>query len=284
VASILVNAVVLAALAFAIGCAGYFASFLFMRAHVEPRPIASTLREMMREAFWVAMTQPIAPLWYLVGRRMGTASGVPVVFVHGYMQNRGCFVALARALAKGNVGPLYGFNYNWLLGIPESAKRLGDFVEGVCAEHAANEVNLVCHSMGGVIAMEYVHSDAGRRRVNKCVTIASPHAGVAYTGPVIGLGGAQLRRGCAYMVDASARPVAVPCLSIYSTHDNIVNPPATSALTHRGGTDKIVPHLGHLSLLFSNQVIAEVVRYLKEGEGRGGRTSPAPDGPLISGS
>jgi pimeloyl-ACP methyl ester carboxylesterase len=263
VVSVFENAVALVVLAFAIGCAVYFVSFLLMRGHVEPRPLAYTLREVLREAFWVLVTQPIAPLWYFVGRRMGKATGVPIVFVHGYMQNRGCFFAIARALGKERVGPLHGFNYNWLLGIGETAKRLGDFVEGVRAEHGASAVDLVCHSMGGVVAMEYVHSEAGRDRVRRCVTIASPHAGVAYTGPMVGVGGAQLRRGCAYMVNASARPVAVPCLSIYSTHDNVVNPPATSALGHRGGTDRIVPHLGHLSILFSDDVITEVVRFLK---------------------
>ncbi len=64
--------------------------------------------------FGPTVSQPLMPLFYAVGRRMGSGSGdVPVVCVHGYMQNRVDFVALARQLERSGAGPIYGFNYPW---------------------------------------------------------------------------------------------------------------------------------------------------------------------------
>ena len=71
---------------------------------------------------------------------------------------------------------------------PEYGREAGvtaRFVEAVCAETGAAQVDLVCHSLGGVVALEYIH-DAGAKRVRRCVTVASPHAGVAWKGPILG--------------------------------------------------------------------------------------------------
>ena len=255
-----------ACLAFGAGVLVYVvASFALMRAHTAGRPLRSTLRAALTESAWAILTQPLLPLWYVLGRRMGgprgRGHGVPVVFVHGYFQNRVCFLGLAHALQRRRPVPLYGFNYPWTDLVDRNAGRLARFVEQVCVECDVPQVDLVCHSLGGVVAVDYVH-EAGAARVRRLVTIASPHAGVAWRGPIPGTIGSQLRRGCAYLRDREGRRIAIPCLSIYSTHDNVVHPPLTSALTSRGGRDLMVDDVGHLSILFSPRVHNEVVGFL----------------------
>ena len=238
-------------------------SFGLMLRHTEPRPKLALLREMSRELFWVMLTQPIAPLWYLVGRRMGRGrGGAPVVSVHWYRQNRIDFVWIARRLRAAAVGPMYGFNYPWMLAIGACASRLDRFVEAICAETGAEHVDLVCHSMGGVVATEYMQNAS--RRVRRCVTIASPHGGIAWRGPVIGRGIAQLRAGSEYLAVASDRPLPVPTLSIHSTHDNVVHPPTSSRLQHRGGADFVVEGRGHFAILFAAQTSARLASFLGE--------------------
>ena len=248
----------------ALGIFGYVAgSFFLMRGYTEHRDWSASFRAALRETFWVFLTQPLLPLYFFFGRRMGRGDGHPVVFVHGYMQNRVNFLGLARALTRAHVGPLYGFNYPFTSDIVESAKRLARFVEVVCRETGKSQVDLVAHSLGGLVALEYMHSDEGRAIVRRCITVASPHAGVTWRGPVIGLAGTQMRQGGVYLKERAERVLGIPTLSIFSTHDNIVHPPATSALAARGGVDFEVRDLGHLAILFAPEVAAEVTRFLR---------------------
>lgn len=258
-----VVAVVVLALALGIGVY-VLGSFLLMRSHVKERPYGVSLRELARETFWSGLSQPLVPLYYLVGARLGRGSGVPIVFVHGYMQNRVDFVYLARLLRRRGLGPMFGFNYPWFSSIPRNAARLDRFVAKVCAETGAKAVDLVCHSMGGLVAMEMLRQEADRSKlkVRRCVTIATPHAGVVWQGPIIGFEGTSLRKG-SKLLDAHAQAkLAVPCLSIYSTHDNVVHPPETSSLARRGGRDLEVHGLAHLAILFSPAVAGHVADFL----------------------
>jgi pimeloyl-ACP methyl ester carboxylesterase len=244
-------------------------SFLLMRPHVAPRPEHRALREALREAMWVWLTQPLLPLYYFVGRRMappptGTATGTstPVVAIHGYTQNRVDFLGLARACRRAGVGPVYGMNYPWFGSIRGNARRLARFIERVLRETGAPRVDLVAHSLGGLVAMEYLHT-AGSAQVRRIVTIASPHAGVPWQGPIPGKAGDSMRAG---LVAHASKPVPVPCLSVYSTHDNVVHPPSTSELSHRGAQDRAFEHTGHLSILFEQDVLQAVVEFLRAGD------------------
>jgi predicted alpha/beta hydrolase family esterase len=260
------------ALALALGAAVVFATavlayvagtYALMSSHTGSRPWGAVLREAARETFWTLLIQPLLPFGYLVGRRMGgPRTGRPVVFVHGYTQNRVNFLGLARVLGRAGLGPLFGFNYPWHDGIDDNAARLGRFIERVCAETGAAEVDLVTHSMGGLVALEHLHLSKAPR-VRRLVTIAGPHSGVAWRGPLLGRSGTSMRRGCEFIVDRAGRMVGVPVLSIYSTHDNIVHPPSTSSLLARGGEDAMVSAAGHLAILFDARVALRVVEFLR---------------------
>jgi pimeloyl-ACP methyl ester carboxylesterase len=267
-----------------------FGSFWLMGGHVGERQVKRSLRELTRELWITALTQPFLPLFYLFGHRMdalfaqrgreGLAkaaeassdrvapgrAAVPIVFVHGYMQNRVGFIGLARSLARAGLGPMYGFNYPWFVPIASNAKRLERFVERVCEETGSRAVDLVCHSMGGLVALEMMRDEAAHEalKVRRCVTIASPHAGVTWQGPLLGIGAGSLRRGSKLLEAHAAARVTVPVLSVYSTHDNVVHPKESSSLALRGGRDVEVEDLAHLSILFAPEVAAHVAAFLAE--------------------
>lgn len=250
-------------------------SFVLMRPHTTARKLGVSLRELAREAIFAALTQPFLPLFYFVGHRMDPlpsrgrkdfASEVPVVFVHGYMQNRVGFLGLSRALAKRGIGPLFGFNYPWFASIESNARRLERFVDRVCRETDSVAVDLVCHSMGGLVAMEMLRDEARKEtlKVRRCVTIATPHAGVAWRGPIIGVGATSLRRGSKLLEAHAGYTLKLPTLSVFSSHDNIVHPKETSHLVKRGGRDIEVEGIAHLSILFSAAVAQHVASFLLE--------------------
>jgi pimeloyl-ACP methyl ester carboxylesterase len=121
--------------------------------------------------------------------------------------------------------------------------------------------------MGGLVTMEMMRDEARRDRlkVRKCVTIASPHAGVVWRGPILGVGATSLRRGSKLLEAHASHKIGVPCLSIFSTHDNIVFPKETSMLAARGGRDLEVEGVAHLAMLFSPRVADEVASFLSNG-------------------
>lgn len=243
-----------------------FGSFFLMAAHVDPRPGQRHITAMMRELYYVLITQPLIPLYFFIGRRMGRGTGIPVVFVHGYFQNRADFLWLARKFRKASKGPLYGFNYPWFDSIDRNVPRLAQFVDRVCAETGADKVTLVAHSLGGLISLEYAHSPTGTARVAHCITIGTPHAGVKWRGPMLGRVANELREGGTFTVERLERTVIAPTLSIYSTHDNIVHPPSTSELAARGGRDIAIDGLGHLSLLYSPEVARALIAFIDQNE------------------
>jgi pimeloyl-ACP methyl ester carboxylesterase len=250
-------------------------SFALMRPHAEGRALRASWRALVTEALWVVVTQPLMPLFYLLGHRLDAGwlaralpqpEGPPIVLVHGYMHNRVGFVGLARALARRGRGPIFAINYPWFASIESNAVRLTRFVDDVIHRTGSPRVDLVCHSMGGLIAMEMMRLSAasGAAPVRRCVTIATPHAGVAWRGPILGVGGASLRRGSKLLAAQAEQKLAVPCLSIFSTHDNVVHPKDTSRLMTRGGRDLEVPEVAHLSILFSPRVAEAVAAFLGE--------------------
>ena len=250
-------------------------SFVLMRPHTTARRLGVSLRELAREAIFAAVTQPFLPLFYFIGHRMEPfamrrrtefTSEVPVVFVHGYMQNRVGFLFLARAFARKGIGPLFGFNYPWFASIESNAKRLERFVERVCEDTQSPAVDLVCHSMGGLVAMEMLRDEARKKtlKVRRCATIATPHAGVAWRGPIIGIGATSLRRGSKLLDAHAGYTLKLPTLSVFSSHDNIVHPKETSHLVKRGGRDIEVEGLAHLSILFAPAVAEHVASFLLE--------------------
>jgi triacylglycerol lipase len=249
--------------ALSIGVSLYVAvSYGYARKHSPDRALQHSARAIISELVLAFLVTPILLVYVLGGRKMAGGTGTPIVLVHGYTQNRGTFIGVARALRRAGLGPIYGFNYWSFQDVRKSALRLARFIQRVRRETGKSQVDLVAHSMGGLVSVECMR--AVPKRVRKLVTIASPHSGVLWRGPVLGTGGAQLRRGSMFITQAEGRVLGIHVLSIASTHDNIVFPAAQSSIAHRGGRDVVVEGLGHLGILFDSRVSKEIVDFLKD--------------------
>jgi pimeloyl-ACP methyl ester carboxylesterase len=262
-------AVAIVVVAFVVGAGGYvLGSYAFARRHAQ-LGFGPALREAARELFWVLLVQPLLPLFYVYGSRMGTLLGGPdapgrrpVVLVHGYAQNRVSFLRVARTLRRRGFAKLFGFNYPWADAVEDNAARLGRFIEKLCDRENVDRVDLVCHSMGGLVALRYAETADGARRVARCVAIATPFGGVAWKGPIFGRASAGLRGGLGERTSDS--PASTRLLSIYSRFDNVVHPHATSSLAKRGGRDLDAGTMGHMAILFDPAVCAAVADFLEE--------------------
>jgi triacylglycerol lipase len=216
-------------------------------------PPSRLLRSALLELWNVVWSQPLMLWFQLFGKRMLTGGGeVPIVMLHGYFQNRVDFLYLASRLLKSGSGPLYACNFFWPQSLDRSADNVLAFVERVRARTGAQQVDLLTHSSGGLLALDIIaeHPELVRR----AALIALPAHGVRWRGPVLGKSGQQLRSDSKYWANRKLETGDVPVLSVYSAHDNVVYPVQTSMLEGPRVGNKEVAYLGHLSILFDSQV------------------------------
>jgi pimeloyl-ACP methyl ester carboxylesterase len=95
----------------------------------------------------------------------------------------GCDVA--QAPARPN---LFVFPYDWRLGNAVSAAALADYVGCVRRIYPGTQVNLVTHSMGGLVARRYLLDHPTDHHVNALITFAAPWLGAGKLGWVMETG------------------------------------------------------------------------------------------------
>ncbi len=195
----------------------------------------------------------------------GVATCTPVLLVHGFFSNRGYFRSLVRALDAAGGRAIYTGNFSATFAtIERFAAELHQRIEEVCAVSRQPRVILICHSMGGLASREYfrVH---GTARVERLVTIASPHHGTALATFGMGANARQMGRDSTFLralekFEGDSGP-GVPTLSIYSRHDNLVAPQDTSRLPW--ARNVALTGLGHVSILGSGALRELMVEELR---------------------
>jgi triacylglycerol esterase/lipase EstA (alpha/beta hydrolase family) len=209
---------------------------------------------------------PLWPLWMMVGATYrvqhegrGRPRGNPVVLLHGLMMNRTNWAWLGRRLVRAGIGPLYGATYFSPQSVQRSAERLGAFIDYVRSREDVEQVDIIAHSLGGVVSRYFIECMQGASKVGRLITIASPHKGTRWAHSIFRIPAVN-----DIVVDSQLlgrlgkKPDGVEYVSIWSPHDAMIVP-AEAASVEPLGKDEVVPHLGHLSLLISTRV-AEVVR------------------------
>jgi len=220
--------------------------------------------------------------WRIVKDQLGpeSAGRTGVVFVHGFMCNRGFWNAWMRTLLaqrRGyvavNLEPTFGPIDGYAPALDEAVAR----VRNATGRPPA----LVCHSMGGLAARAWWRASRGSREIAALVTIGSPHAGTWMGRFSLHDNGRQMRLGSAWLQalaqDETRRPLP-PATCWYSNCDNMVFPAATATLP--GAANRFVAGRAHVALAFDPEVLEGTLRLLEQldrvGQGKL-FTEPAPE-------
>lgn len=193
----------------------------------------------------------------------------PVLLLHGWVHNRSAFLLMQRGLRRAGLGPLHTFEYpSFSADLDTVAHQVGPVVERIVDRAGRDSCVLIGHSMGGLIARQYVQELGGHRHVDTVVTLGTPHRGTytAYLG--VGRAIEQCRPGSDYLrrLDATAEPGLARWISYYSDLDFMVAPAISAKLTHPAlrATNVRVRDIGHLSLLLSRSVLEDLIGRLDE--------------------
>jgi triacylglycerol lipase len=188
-----------------------------------------------------------------------------VVLVHGYLANRSTLFPVAAVLKARGVKQVLSFNYSSSAGVEQAALALREYLR----RHVrGGRIDLVCHSLGGLVARVYVQELGGARRVDRCVTLGTPHRGTYNSYWLNSRVGSELRPDSALLSrlhGSRASASGVRFLSLVAGSDNLVVPRVFA-----GHEREIhVPDLGHISMLFSPRVLRIVADFLVTSEATG---------------
>jgi pimeloyl-ACP methyl ester carboxylesterase len=168
------------------------------------------------------------------------ADTAPVVFVHGFLGDPTNFLVLRIYLGLRGVRSFASFAYGPRFDYQRLARGLHRAVEQVCAVTGSPTVDVVGHSLGGLVGRYLVETDEAHR-VRRLVTLGAPYFG---------------------------SPMPPEEHAIFAAADPFIPPPHRDHGPHAGhlatgGRVAVIPHCGHWGLLYHPAVLREVERALR---------------------
>ena len=194
----------------------------------------------------------------------------PVLIIHGYLATRGSLHLLEQHLTDRGLivmtyplgGPLLNVG-----DIRDSAGLIARKVESIVAQTGIARVDIVGHSMGGLVGLDYLKRLGGRHRVRRLILLGTPAQGTwsALLGLVtapLGLASLQLLPGSPFLRELGERPLppGADVVSIGAVRDWLA-PLASTALD---GVRHMALPTGHSGLLVDAEVAEVVVGILRE--------------------
>jgi triacylglycerol lipase len=211
-----------------------------------------------------------------------TLDAPPVLIIHGFLGTRGSMYMLERRLVEdGFVVVSFNLGTLNLRDIRRSAFLIHRKIERILAQTPSQRIDIIGHSMGGLIGLYYVKKLGGHTRVRKLIMMGTPIRGTwaALMGVMtLGLWSTsswQLLPRSRFLDELAQGPMppGVEVHTIAAARDWVV-PLPTTRLT--GATATTVP-LGHSSLVVSEEVYRRVVTTLRPPHEPASDETPATD-------
>lgn len=197
---------------------------------------------------------PFERLWMPLDRlRPGTH---PILLVHGYGVSRGVWWLLRRRLeAAGHTVATVSLVPPYT-SIGKLVPQLHQRIEEVCTATGSKQVTLFAHSMGGLVCRSYL-ARHGIARVDKLVTMASPHAGTTLARIGIGQNAREMEPDSLWLRDMASETMKIPAIALRNPYDNYSMPQDNQRLP--GAQDVELPPIGHIAMLYDKQVANIVI-------------------------
>lgn len=206
----------------------------------------------------------------------------PVLIIHGFLGTRGSMYMLERRLVSdGFVCVSFNLGTINVRDIRRSAFLIHRKIERILAQTPSQKIDIIGHSMGGLIGLYYVKKLGGHARVRKLMLLGTPVRGtwVALAGVLtLGLWSTsswQLLPRSRFLDELAqgSIPAGVEVHTIAAARDWVV-PLGTTRIS---GTSSTTVPLGHSSLVLSEEVYRRVVNTLRPPQ-HAERDDPEPTG------
>ncbi|UQU67992.1 alpha/beta fold hydrolase [Couchioplanes caeruleus] len=194
------------------------------------------------------------------------AARTPVVFVHGYTGNASNWTtaeSLFRAAGYSS-SELYAYEYNSYGDNVTNARGLATFVSQVRSRTGAAKVDIVNHSMGGLVSLWYVKQLGGAQYVSHLASLAGANHGTTSAGAcLVFVTCQQMYPGSSFIATLSAgdeTPGSTRYATWYSPCDGVIIPYTSTVLS--GATNNYVLCENHLTYLTDTSILTQVRTFL----------------------
>lgn len=198
------------------------------------------------------------------------ATETPIILLHGMIDNRSIFTRLRRHLQRQGFSRVSTVNYSpFTTDVRNAAQVLAEHIAKVVEDTGCEQVHVVGHSLGGLIARYYVHKMGGDRHVDTLITLGTPHQGTLAANIWFGSLVKQLRPGSDLLAELeSPRSDENPCrtkfICYWSDLDHLVLPSRHGRITQPGLNVKniLVRGVGHMTLPIQPRLIHDICHTL----------------------
>ena len=198
----------------------------------------------------------------------------PVLLVHGIAHNASAFIQMKAKMRKHGWMHVFTMNYNTLnRGLLNMAEDVSLQVSKIIEITGASQIDIVAHSLGGIVSRYYMSMGSGRGKVKNLVTLGTPHKGT-YLSPLLKTLiftktlSADLYTNSTFLkkLQKVTLPKNSTITSIYSQYDWTVWPQDNSFVKgYPSSSFKNIKldFVSHISLLYSSRVFQHIISCLQ---------------------
>ncbi|WP_321531315.1 alpha/beta fold hydrolase [uncultured Desulfuromonas sp.] len=188
-----------------------------------------------------------------------------VLLIHGLYLNRASSFYLQKRLKQGE-RHIITLNLPPWREVETLTECIDRVVHTLRQDDFTGSIDLVGHSLGGLIARNYVQRRGGDKHIRRCITVGAPHFGSKLVPFSISKTARQLAPDSLFIeqLSQSEWPESVDFYSIFSPLDNIVLPPGRSK--HPAACNIEIANSGHVTLWYHTQTIRHLRQILTNGK------------------
>jgi triacylglycerol lipase len=194
------------------------------------------------------------------------SNSVPVILVHGYLDNSSSWVIQRYRLKKQNIRNVFTVNMGVLPkhSIEDCTEKLSKRIQEVKRITGSDKVILIGHSMGGVVSANYALNKAKdeNTKVTDVLTLGSPLQGTKLARIGLGKSARQMETNSSFSNDLTkqiSEEKEIRFHHVASKSDLIMRPWNTSLNGNEKPSEKdTIVKCGHITYLFSKKIGSKI--------------------------
>jgi triacylglycerol lipase len=236
-----------------------------LETRMAPRRLLFATALIAVETACLTLTILLQPLgWLNRKEKISSEQQQPIILLHGLFQSPACWLWFKFCLRRRGFSAVHTIALPPWKDVEILTERLAKRVDELRQANGLQKVHLIGHSMGGIIARNYLQIRGGAHKVDHCLLIATPNGGSKLAPFALSSLGRLLMPGSPFLQRLATTPLPTQARisTIYSRHDNMVLPYEHARLD--GARNIELTGSGHTSLLFRPRVLRNIVELLKE--------------------
>ncbi|MEZ4599980.1 MAG: alpha/beta fold hydrolase [Syntrophotaleaceae bacterium] len=208
------------------------------------------------------LLQPLG--WFNWKEKPPAAFPRPIILLHGLFHSRSSWICLKLALRRRGFTTLHALKLPPWKDVETLTEELAKKVDEYRFSTGLDKVHLICHSMGGIIARNFLQLRGGAGKVDRCIMLATPHRGSKLAPFTVTSLGGLLMPGSPFLQRLAEAPLpeSTRIYCLFSRHDNMVVPCENARL--EGARNIELFGTGHTALLFRPDIPGILAGLLEE--------------------